>query len=43
MLHPVQLVPNPQQVPRCHQLLQEDTRTGPEHLEGDKHLIKDTN
>lgn len=33
MQHPVQLVPNPQRVPRCHQPGQEDTRTGPEPLE----------
>lgn len=33
MQHPIQLVPNPQRVPRCRQPGQEDTRTAPEPLQ----------
>lgn len=33
MQHPVQLIPNPQQVPHCHLRGLGDTRTRPEPLE----------
>lgn len=37
MQHPVRLILNPQRVPHCRLLGREDTKTGPEPLETQKH------